>query len=228
MSNFIPKEIINYIIGFVEDLKKTEYIRNYFKEHISDTLKVNIIKNRFNSYYTKYDIAREFGYNQDFFQDIYNDYEEKFIQMYYTELEDDFNILIRCKCCIRHQKNRPIHLVNTPLHTYKKRYDRFLKYEENMTDTENMSDTENETCICECPCRFLARSFVRINKTTRILHEEDIRSMLFYEAVKRVNYNRLNDVERYKEHFYEFPDITIEEEKNILFSDFFEKYLIKN
>jgi hypothetical protein len=222
MNNlFVPKEILKYIISFVQDLKNIEATKHYFKECIDNPLKNKAIKFKYYSYCIKYDNSRESEYYKDFYENEYNDYEEKFIQTYYTDIKDDLNILINCKCCLRHQTNRPIDIINTPLHTYKKIYNKNRYIRKYSEDTEELdSDDESNinkytSCVCDCPCRFLARLFVRINKTTRKLYEEDIRTMLFYEANKRFNYNRLNDIERYKEHQLAFPEIIIEEEEKI-------------
>ena len=222
MNNlFLPTEILKYIISFVQDLKNVESTKDYFKEYIDNPLKIKAIKFKYYSYGVRYDNSRECEYYKDFYTDEYNDYEDKFIQTYYTDIEDDLNILINCKCCLRHQTNRPVHIINTPLHTYKKIYkNRYItrKYSETYelsSEDDNEYINKHTGCICDCPCRFLARLFVRIYKTTRKLYEEDIRTMLFYEANKRFNYNRLNDIERYKEHQLAFPEIIIEEEEKI-------------
>jgi len=186
----LPLEIENV----VKDFKNTLDHSMYFQNKIKLPLQIKAIRKKYLF------LEKEYGYwIEDMFDD--NSYIEKFLKKNYINLEEDFEIVSNCKCCYRHQTNRPTDLYNSELNTYKQIF------------KEECRVIEND-CICKCVCRKLSRDLVRIVKTDDKFHQETMRNMFFFEASKRVNKCRLACIEDYQYHCFLFPNILTDEEKD--------------
>ena len=73
------------------------------------------------------------------------------VKKYYTHLEaqEHINILYKCKCCKRHQINKPHKIMKNFIETV-------------YTYPSNHTQTITNYCNCLCDCRHLIRSFNRV------------------------------------------------------------------
>ena len=188
-NEMLPKEIENLITEYKYGLDHSMY----FQANIKIPLQLRAVN-------SKYHFLKE-----TYEYDVYDDdcYMEKYLRAKYVGLEEDFEKVIKCKCCSRHQTNRPTDLHNSKLYTYR------ITFKD---DSENDIKLYNHEC--KCICRTLARKLVRIVKTNDRVNQETLRNIFFFEATKRVTKGRLAAIEDYEYHCIEFPDIVTEEERD--------------
>jgi len=184
----LPLEIENVVQDFKNGLDHSMHFQNKIKL----PLQIKAIRKKYLFLEKEYD-----NWLEDMFDD--NSYLEKFLKKHYINLEEDFKIVSNCKCCTRHQTNRPTDLYNSELNTYKQ----IFKEEGELIEND-----------CKCVCRKLCRDLVRIVKTDDKFHHETTRNMFFFEASKRVNKARLACIEDYQYHCFLFPNILTDLEKD--------------
>ena len=119
-------DLINYIENLLREWANKILLKNIIK------FKIKIIKNDVNNLKNILQFAQRYNYNMRNYKIQYKD---KLLGR-----EDVFNIFISCKCCKRHQMNRP------------KTFTRWIEREFN--NTQNVHS-------CMCSCRNLSRWLCR-------------------------------------------------------------------
>ena len=93
-----------------------------------------------------------------------NEYDNKYYNYVGNMLCSDERRLVlsvynKCKCCIRHQENRPN--MSQYLLGFSGNYDDYIS-DDNITDASSDTDKEINNVFCECMCRHMCRELCRV------------------------------------------------------------------